>query len=219
MGRPLRTVAVVVIVLALIIAAIIWTRYASVQALEQRVEHAVVTTLQRESPEQFLVTGRLDVSATVQVTSTRIFLPDILGLELGSTTARVRAPGRVAYGFDVSEFTADDVRLIDGGEVEIVLPPLRVYSVDPQLDRLEIETRSGWFQPAEAEQRVTQEALARLRIGLERQGTAHLRDSVQPRANAARAMEAFLRPVLESAGLDSPRVRVIAGGEVVGPEG
>lgn len=211
MRRTLRILVPLLILLAVGILALVLIRRAAVSAFEDRVERAVVTTLQRETPERFLITGRLDVTATVTVTSRRVFLPDLLDLELGSAEARVRAPGRVSYGFDLSGFDADDVRILDGGIVEISVPALRVYAVDPLLEELEIESRSGWLHPADAERRVTEEALGRLRQGLEAQATAHLEDSVQPRVNSARAIRGLLEPALQAAGVEEPRIRIVDG--------
>lgn len=215
MRRGIRIGIVVLLLVGIFSAAWFIIDGARIRALEDKVERAVITTLQRESPEQFFVTGRLDVTATAQVTTTRIFLPDVLDLEIGSASARVRAPGRIAYGFDAAGIEADDVRIHADGTVEVVLPELRVYSVDPDLGHLEIETQSGWFRPAGGEQRVTAEALRSLRDGLEAQAAAHLQDSIQPRVNTAKAIQTLLEPVLRAAGVKNPKVRVIGMGEVI----
>ena len=214
LALALLVLAVIVLIIAIVMHRV------SVRAFERRVEQAVVTTLQRETPQQFLVTGRLDVVSTVTVTSTRIFLPDILGLQLGRAEARVRVPGRVLYGFDVSSLTEDDVQILEDGLVEVQIPPVRIYAIDPDLAELEIESSSGWFQPEGGEARVTEEALGRLREGLERQGQAHLRDSVQPQVNTERAVRALLEPALRAAGVADPRIRVMSGGrEISAPSG
>ena len=213
--RPyLRIGIALLLIVALFLAGYFVIERGRIRAFEERIGRAVITTLQRESPEQFLVTGRLDVTARVQVTSTRVFLPGVLDFEIGSATATVRAPGRISYGFDVSSLTEEHIIIRDDGLVEVVLPELTIYAVDPDLSRLEIESSSGWFQPRDAERRLTQEAVNRLRDGLEAQGEAHLHDSIQPRVNTTRAIQALLEPVLRAAGVDDPKVRVVGMGEV-----
>lgn len=217
MQRVVRFLIPLLILAVLVLAAALLLYRTSTRALEERVERAVITTLQRETPEQFLVTGRLDVTATVQVRSTRVFLPNILDLDIGSAEARVRVPGRVSYGIDTSQLEESDVQFHRDGSVEIRLPELQIYAVDPQLAHLEIQSSSGWFRPSNGEQRVTQEALAHLREGLERQGEAHLRDNVQPRVNSANALRQLLEPVLLAAGIENPDIRIIGGAELEEP--
>ena len=206
---------VAIFVLGIAIAAVVVLALREIPGFspaEERLERVVVATLQREAAERFLITGRLDLTASVQVTNTRVLLPDLLDLNIGSARARVRVPGSVSYGFDVSALSAQDIEIRDDGAVVVAVPDLEVYAVDPDLSRLEVETRSGWLRLDDAEKKVTQEALRHLRSGLERQATAHLHDSVQPRMNTATALEALLEPVLTAAGIENPQVQVRLGG-------
>lgn len=206
LGRGLVLVALIIAIAVGIYMAV---RFTAMDPFEERVERAIITTLQRESPESFLVTGRLDLAATVHVQSTRIFLPDVLDIRIGRAEARVRVPGSVSYGFDVASLEPRHIDVRQDGTVYITLPELAIYAVDPKLDELEIETRSGWLSVREAEGSVTQEAIRHVRQGLERQAQAHLSDSVQPRVNTARALRVLLEPVLMSAGIEEPKIRMV----------
>src|SRR5688572_4796844 len=55
---------------------------------ESGVRERVLATLEREVAAAFLVTGRLEVTATTEVSDTKTFLPWVAGgLDLGTTTA------------------------------------------------------------------------------------------------------------------------------------
>lgn len=170
---------------------------------------AVITTLARESSESFLVTGTLTFATTVESSSEYTFLPGILNLDLGTTTARVRAPGRVSYGFDVSTIEATDISYSDDEFVEIEMPTLAIFSVEPALEDVEIETEVGWarlYQGSgrEREQAALREIRPRMRAAAEQ----HLEtDPTRPRINTAKALVAMLSPALESAGVDDPHFR------------
>lgn len=182
---------------------------------EDQVRDALFTTIQRESPEAFLITGRLDVVATTQVENTKVLLPGIVGLDLGTTRATVRVPGRVSYGFAVDSLRPEMVRMLEDGTVEIELPPLGVYSVEPRLSELEVETQRGWARLGSTEDRVERRAVAIVEGAMRRQGLVHLRTSYQSRINAARAMERLLTPALKGLGMEDPRFRFRLGEDIV----
>jgi len=100
--------------------------------LEEAVRQQVITTLQQESAEAFLVVGSLDIVATVEASSHKQWL----GIDLGTTTARVRVLGRVYYGFDVRALQPTSIRLTTDRVVEVMLPPLTLYAVEPNLEAL-----------------------------------------------------------------------------------
>ena len=54
-------------------------------------------TLTRESPEAFLVTGRLEMTVTTRVANSKVLLPGWVDLDLGTTRATVRVPGTVPF--------------------------------------------------------------------------------------------------------------------------
>ncbi|MDX1546601.1 MAG: DUF4230 domain-containing protein [Rhodothermales bacterium] len=188
---------------------------------EEAVRQTVVTTLQAEAAASFYVTGTLDVTATTTVENTKVLFPDLFGFELGTTRARVRLPGRVAYGFDVRALRAEDIRFLEDGAVEIVLPALSVFSVEPRLEAMEVETDVGWARTrAGSGKAVTERAIAFAQEALRRQGERYLEDATQPRLNTGEALEALLRPVLQAAGMPEPRLRFRVGGYVIStPEG
>lgn len=217
--RLYRWIVVALVLLGLGAAAGLWL--ARPRLTEEEVRTAVVTTIQREAPASFYVTGYLDIVATTTVENTKVLLPDVLGLDLGTTTSTVRMPGRVSYGFDARVLRPEMIDLRDDGVIQVTLPPLSVYSVEPDLERMEVETSVGWARLYRSSgRRVEQRALRAVEDVLRRQGTAHVQSSTQPRLNTAEALVTLLTPVLKAAGLAEPRFRFQIGPEiVVEPEG
>ncbi|MBZ0089539.1 MAG: hypothetical protein K8H90_04090, partial [Thermoanaerobaculia bacterium] len=70
---------------------------------EQQVRTTVISTIQTEVPERFLVTGSIEMGATTTSERTTQLLPGILNLEVGRTTVTVRVPGRASYGVDLRD--------------------------------------------------------------------------------------------------------------------
>ena len=195
------------------IGALLWTLR---QPSPGTVRRTVITTLQKETPASFLVTGTLDLTAEVRVDSAVYLTPDwltrtlqttqprLLSMVEGRARATVRVPGRVSYGFDVKRLTAEAIDVRKDGTVRVTLPSLRVHSVAPDLSRLEVGSGSeGWTQifPSDAHADVRQSALASVEDAFRKQAQARLNGSTQPRVNTAKALAAMLRPGLEAAGV------------------
>lgn len=210
------SLVLVVIVLALVLVlTVVRPRFT-----EEDLRTAVTTTLQEEVPQSFLITGRLTLSATLTATSSRYLLRDLLGLNVGTSTATVRIPGYVAYGFDVQNLRPDDIRFAEDGVVEVTIPELSIYSIEPVLEEMEVETARGFFRSQESTQRQMERALEHVRPALRQQGDNYLYSNSQPRINTAVALRAMLRPALVAAGLQDPQFRFHIGGTiVVEPEG
>jgi hypothetical protein len=205
---------------------LLWVLRPAYDAAE--VQRTVVTTIQQEAPASFYVTGTLDITVTEEVTRTEQLFPTLFallrqaqpswpGLNQASARATVRVPGRISYGFDVSELSAEQIRVEPGGWVSVSLPPLTVYSVEPYLRQLEVRTEAtGWMQLfGSQEEQAERDALGGVRGALRRQGQAHLDAATQPRVNTARALEKLLRPVLRAAGVPNPRFRFEVGDQLV----
>ena len=171
---------------------------------EEDVRSAITATVQREARESFLVTGRLDLVASASVENNKVFLPDLLDLSVGRASSTVRAPGRVWYGFDVRAITPDMIRLVNDSTIRVELPPLRVQAVEPQLDRMEIDTDVSWSRSDQVGRDVERRALVLVQAALRAQGTAHLRDSTQPRVNTAEALRHMLEPTVRALGIERP---------------
>ena len=197
---PLALLLVVVFALGVVVAQ--WVRLP--RLTEEEVRQTVLTTITRESPAAFLVTGTLDLTASVTMASEKTFLPGLLNLDLGTTTATVRAPGRATYGFDVRGLRPEHVQLEGDSLVVVTIPALEVLSIEPDLSRLDVQTRAGWARlESSSGRRMEQAALARLNAALRNQAEAHLQgESVQPRVHTARALEAMLRPAFTALGHD-----------------
>ncbi|HSH46560.1 MAG TPA: DUF4230 domain-containing protein [Longimicrobiales bacterium] len=182
---------------------------------ETAVRDALMTTIQEEAPEAFVVTGRLELTARTRVENTRTLLPGIVGLNLGTTRSTVRVPGRVSYGFQADSLRPEMVRMQEDGSVEVDLPPLAVYSVEADLSALEVETERGWLRLGVSDENVERRALAIVQPAMRRQALSHLRSSYQPRINTARALERLLAPTLRGLGMEDPKLRFVIGGNLV----
>jgi len=205
---------------------LLWVLRPAYDATE--VQRTVVTTIQREAPASFYVTGTLDITVTEEVTRSEQLFPTLFallrqaqpswpGVNQASARATVRVPGRVSYGFDVSQLSAEQIRVEPGGRVTVSLPALSVYAAEPYLRQLEVKTEAtGWMQLlGSQEEQAERDALGGVRDALRRQGQARLDTATQPRVNTARALEKLLRPVLEAAGVPDPQFRFEIGDELV----
>ena len=207
----------------LVLAAVgVWWRVAGPRVTEETVQTAVWTAIQRESPDQFLVVGRLDVGTETEATSTTRLLPGVLDLNVGQTVARVRVPGRAAYGFDLRRLRPDDIRYTPDGVVIVTLPPLTVFSAEPVLEEAEVSVDAERWQrlSREPERAAVRAALGQLRPAIRAQAEAHLADSDQPARNAAAAVEQLIATPLAAAGVRDARFRfVVAPGDTLDGRG
>jgi hypothetical protein len=191
---------------------------------EEQVRSTVLTTLETEVPERFLVTGALEIGTASRSERTTQFLPGLLNMEVGRTTVVVRVPGRASYGFDLRDLRPENIRYTADRVVEVDLPPLRVYAAEVRTEEAEIEVASDRWQrlSREPERDGVRDALRNARPALLRQAEAHLASSQQPRINTARALQAMLDAPLRAAGEENVRFRfVLAPGDTLdlGAEG
>lgn len=217
--RLLISIGVILALMA--IFAIAATRWLSTnvpslpQITEEQVQEAMFVAIERESPAAFLVTGQLTMNVTTRVENSKVFLPGLIGLNMGTTSATVRVPGRVSYGFEVDSLRPEMVRMLQDGVIQIELPPLAVYSAEADLSRLEVETARGWARAGSMEGEVERRALTIVEAAMRRQAISHLRTSYQPRVNAARALERLLEPALRGLGMEDPELRFRLGEDLV----
>lgn len=175
---------------------------------EVDIRDVVYSTIQREMPESFLITGALEVTATTRVENTRTLLPGVVGIDLGTTSATVRIPGRISYGFDVRELTPAMIRVFGGDTIEVTVPEPVLYSVEPNLEQMEVETQRGWLRLSQRTvEQVRGRAIQLVQQTMRAQGQAHLQGSAQPRINTADALYEMLQPVLIAAGMENPHIR------------
>lgn len=220
--RSRRPSFVLGLVLAAGLAVLVWVgvRLLDREGLltEDEIREAVRVGIEAEAAEGFVVTGRL--ASTLERSSTRRWRIRLLDIETGRTTVDVRVPATMTYGFSLDDFQSDDVRFREDGVVEVVLPPLEVFSVEPILEDAEVDIEvSGQARltPSQTE-RTVQTTLRRVRPALREQAEAHLRDSSQPRVNTARALRRVLATPMEAAGVDLDAVRfrfVVAPGDTL----
>lgn len=204
--RKLVRVALAVAIVVTVGVAAFRLWWSPPRVSETQVRELIHTSIQRESTASFYVTGTLDVTTTAIVDNTRVLFPDLFDVSLGTTRATVRAPGRVSYGFDVAELQPEMI-FVDGETIWIQIPRLQVYSTEPDLTALEIETDVGWARMPASARSAERRAIGELSDALRRQGEAHLESAMQPRVNTARALEVLLVPILRSAGIPNPQLR------------
>jgi hypothetical protein len=207
------------LVVLLLVAALgiaLWARRPHLT--EEQVRETIWSTIQREAPAAFLVTGWIEVTAVTRVTNTRTFLPGIIGFDLGTTSANVRVPGRISYGFDVGDMKPGMIRLLDDGVIEVDVPQPVIWSVEPNLSQMEIETQRGWARLSAASvDQVRDRAVSLVQGALAQQGQVHLQNSSQPGINTADALDAMLRPALVAAGIPDPELRFRIGRIIIEP--
>lgn len=209
---------VVAVALAVVIGlAVVAIRGAGLLS-EDEVRSAVRAGIEAEAAEGFVVTGRL--ASTLSGSSARRWRLRLLNIETGRSEVTVRVPATMTYGFSLDSFDADAIRFRESGVVEVVLPPLAVFSVEPELEDAEVDvevTGQARLTPSLTE-RTVEQTLRQVRPALRSQAEAHLRQSDQPRVNSARALRRMLAAPLEAAGVDLDDVRfrfVIAPGDTL----
>jgi hypothetical protein len=203
-------VAVAVVVLAgLVLLMLPRLRELRPRLTAEQAAELATAALQRESREAFIVTGSLELTVTTQVSNVRRLLPGLLDVSLGTVESTVRAPGRVSYGFRVDELTPASVRVV-GDTIEMRVPPVQVYSVEPALSQMEVRTTSGWLRVRESTgAEVQQRATALVGDVLRRQAQQHLETMDQPRINTAETLAQLLRPAFQAQGIEEPVFRFL----------
>ncbi len=193
-----------------IASILLFPRFRAPALTERITAEQIHAAVHREADTTFVISGYLEVVATVRSQDTRVLLPDLLNVPLGTTRATVRVPGRVAYGFDLGALTPQMIR-VRSDTVEVDVPPVSIFSTEPDLSRLEVETTTGWARRPVTAQEAERRAVQMLVTALERQGEAHLAGSSQPRVNTGRALQALLTRVATGLGMQAPVVRVRLG--------
>lgn len=191
-----------------------WVRAPS----EAEIQRTVVSTVQQEAPSAFLVTGILSMRVEERVAYTESVAPEFYqtlrrygfapGVDLVTSEARVRVSGRVTYGFSVYDLSADRIQKQRDGTVRVQVPPLRVQTVAPDLETLEVKTESrGWLKLFSGDMEATarNEAMAGVQNAFRKQAEQRIREGAQARANTEEALEAMLTPSLRAAGLSQPQ--------------
>jgi hypothetical protein len=204
---------------------------------EEAVRRVVVTTIQKETPASFLITGTLEIQATATVDSSSTLTPrwfndmvETANADLGASItsfasvrdrATVKVPGRVSYGFDVSGLTPSMIR-VDGSRVEVQLPELSIRGVEPDLGKLEVRTsQTGTWkrmfvaEPDRLQEEVRREALEQVTQAFREQAEARLQSANQPRINTAEAVRTMLEPALLTVDVPNPTFRFRIGENLV----
>jgi hypothetical protein len=199
----------VVIVAGLAVAVAFWQRRPRLRDAD--VDAAVATAIEQDSKATFLVTGALEVEAEADVDNT----DGALDPEAGPMV-KLRAPGRVEYGFDATKLTADRITLLKDGAIEVKVPQPVIDTVRPDLDRLEIQTTVGWSRlTATTAAKVQVRALSTLQDNMRMQAVQSMMASRQPDVSTADALYAMMRPSLVAAGMRAPRFRFLIGSNLV----
>lgn len=192
--------AVVVLILLAVIALL---RQVAERVAPEELRERIVATIQSEARQSLLLTGSIDLTATVTIENAKTLLPGVLNIDLGTSRAMVQVPGRAHYGFDVRELSRDKIQ-ISGDTIRIQVPQPRVLSVDANLQQMQIWSTKGWLRSGASVQSVERSAITRIDNALARQAAAHVASSAQPRVNSAEAIRHMVMPVLTAAGIENP---------------
>ncbi|NNE69312.1 MAG: DUF4230 domain-containing protein [Rhodothermales bacterium] len=215
--RAIMYAIVAVSVLAGIVVIVLAVLRPSVT--ESEVRTVVVDTFLREQPESFLITGTITFTTSVISESSKRLLPGVLNLDLGTTVATVRAPGRAAYGFDASVLSGEDIRL-SGDTVFVRLPALEVFAVEPDLEQLEEQVDVGWARMYRSSgQAQSLAALRQLQPAMRQRAREFLATSDYPHENTRRAVERMLGPALRATGIVDPVIVIDVRPTIVTPLG
>lgn len=210
-------IVLVLVLAAFCLALLMWLRPSYLS--EVQVREAIVTTIQSEAPASFYVTGTLSITATSTVESTEYLLPQSFRINIGSTQATVRMPGHVAYGFDIRTLRPDAIQVVGDNIIEVTIPQLRTFSVEPDVEAMQISTSAGgwqrWRGSAEERAEVEEQALRLAHKSLRTQANEHLRSSSQPQINTAHALAGLLKPSLQAMGVSHPQFRFRIGPDLV----
>lgn len=192
-----------------LVLALGWMVLGVPRLTEREVRETVMTTLQSEAPESFLVTGSLQSSATS--TGQSQWRIRVLNIPLGRTEVRVQIPGRMTYGFELADLRPEDIRFDPSGIVEIQLPRVQVQTVEPILEEASVEVRTTGTDRigTDAIQSTVERSFREVRPALRRQAERHLETADQPRINTAQALQRMLSTPLEAAGVTDARFRFI----------
>jgi hypothetical protein len=215
-GGPARWLAALVavaVVAGLLLLLLVLPRLRTLvpRLTSEEASELAMATLQRESRESFVITGALQMTVQTRVGNVRRLLPGVLDMSLGTVESTVRAPGRVSYGFRVDELSRASFRVM-GDTIQMEVPPVRVYSVEPALHEMDVRTTAGWLRArASTQSDVQQRATALVSDALRAQAEAHLRSAEQPAINTAHTLAELLRPAFQAQGMADPVFRFLLG--------
>ncbi|MEZ4699530.1 MAG: DUF4230 domain-containing protein [Rhodothermales bacterium] len=187
---------------------------------ESDIEQVVITTLQRETPAAFLVTGRLDITADITEANTKYLFPEYFdeSLSLGTTRSTVRLPGVAAYGIDLSSLSPETIAFTSDSVLVITVSGIQIESVEPDLGGMMVQTEVGWARlSARSGRNVERRAIIAAQDALREEAVAHIERSGQPLLNTEMALQRLLVPALQSVGVQHPQVRVRIAPTIVEP--
>jgi hypothetical protein len=118
-----------VVVLLVLIGIIAVLRQVAKRVAPEEIRERIVATIQSEARSSLLITGSVDLTATVTIENAKTLLPGVLNLDLGTSRAMVQVPGRAYYGFDVREMENDKIQ-VRGDTVFVEVPQPRILSLD-----------------------------------------------------------------------------------------
>jgi hypothetical protein len=203
LGRRNATMVGGVVFIVVLLAFIALLRQVARRIAPEEIRQRIVATIQSEARASLLITGSIDVTATVTIENAKRLLPGLLDINLGTSRAIVQVPGRAHYGFDVRELDEERIT-VRGDTIRINVPQPRVLSVDANLQQLRVWSDRGWLRSAASLQRAERTALTRIDGALARQAAAYVSTSAQPRINSAEAIRRMITPTLHAAGIANP---------------
>ena len=202
MVKKLKWMLLAVLVCTLMASG--WFLRGKFQLSEQMAGTTVMTVLQKESKDQFLLGGKVEINTIITTKATTGF--NLFGFHrfvIGQTDVEIVVPGEVSYGVDLKGFSEKNVTYDAEKEIlTITLHAVSVYSAEPWLEKAQLRTtKNGSLQyiRPNAEKLAQEAAYAKTRFALRDQAAEYLRTNPEPRNNAAQAYANILAPALKAA--------------------
>lgn len=171
---------------------------------DHQVRDVIMATIQVEADTTFLVTGYYDVDTTIQTKDDKT----LWGISLGTTEVRLRVPGRVSYGIPVGKIRPQDI-VIQGQNVTITVPQPEIWSVQPDLQRMEVQTQVGWARlQAYSGRALEQAAFRKVPDELRHVAARSMQSGKTSVQNTEKALKRLLVPILTAAGVQNPTITI-----------
>lgn len=172
---------------------------------KHQVENLAFTTIVQEADTTFFVTGYYDLDTTVRVKDDKT----MWGISLGTTEVNLRVPGRVSYGFNIGQLKREDIQVLQGDTVLVLVPPMSIYSVEPYLEKMDMQTEVGWARLyAYSGQALEHQAMKRVPSQMRGVAENRLKTSKNTYKNTEKAIRRIVTPMLQSVGMTNPVVVV-----------
>lgn len=226
MSKILLRGVVLILLLALIVALGIYVFVNPLQYLprpkitDHVVRETVLTQLLDDRQDGFLVTGVLELYADITKEDTKYFFPEYFDetFSLGTTRSRVRLPGSVSYGLDLSSLDSSHINILADSIVVFTVGAIDIHSVEVDLERMQVQTEVGWARlQSRSGKQVERRAMIEAQNTIRGEAQRYLSSNPQPLINTERVLESLLVDVLKRTGIANPVIKCQIAPAIVDP--